>query len=478
VLRRIVRHESRLLASDRLAVVVALLFGVMLVAAAANGASWALTQSTGRATLAAEQDQRYTKARAEVAAAAVTAAAAAAEPAWGPANPSYLGSFVGRYVAQAPAPLAALAVGQSDLYTGYSKVNARTREAFVAGDQTENPLLLKVGQFDLAFALLYLYPLFVLALCYDLTSGERDDGTLRLVVSQPVALGTVVVGKLLARAAVVLAPAAIAPLLALWFVGQPLDADALTRLATWTVAVAAYGLLWFALAVAVNAAGRSPEWNALTLSGLWLILVVMSPAAINAVVSAWYPVPSRVEFVNAARAATDEARVEGSRVLGRFIEEHPEFSVAGDAMKNASVLQAARDDEIARMVAPVVTRFESQLARQHAAVAVLRFLSPAALLQSVLVDAAGTGFERYRHFFAQVDVYHRTWREYFQPLLFANTSLTPAVYDRLPAFIYSEERVGAVVARTALPVLGLTAAGLLLLVVGLRRFRAYPVAAG
>ncbi len=471
MLRRIVGHEWRLLIADRTALVVGGLFALMLLAACFSGARWAILQATATAEVLAAQETRYQDARDTVAKASF-----AETPSWGPGNANYLGGFVGRYVAQPPAPLGALAVGQSDLYAAYSKVNARTREAVVATDQTGNPLLLKVGQFDLAFVLIYLYPLFVLAVAYDLTSGEREDGTLRLIASQPIAMRQLVVGKVLARGAVVLGPALVVPVLALAFAGTAISGETALRLLVWTIAVAAYGLGWFALAVLVNAWARTPAYNALVLSGAWLALVVIVPASINVLVSTVYPIPSRVEFVNAARAATDQARVEGSRLLGRFIEEHPEFTVAGDAMKNASVLQAARDDEIERLVAPVVARFEAQLSRQHDAVRALRYLSPAALLQSVLIDAAGTGFDRYRHFFAQADAYHQRWRAHFQPLLFANPTLTTSHYDALPVFTYGEEPVGRVVARTMGPVIVLGVVGALVLAFGLRRFAHYPVA--
>jgi len=473
MLIRVIGHEWRLLLADRTALLVAGLFGLMLLAAAVNGAQWSLAQQAATADVAQSQERRYQEALATL---ATLSAPMTAAPSWGPANAGYVGSFVGRYVLQPPAVLGALAVGQSDLYTSYSKVTARTREAVMTSDQTGNPLLLKTGQFDLAFVLIYLYPLFVLAMAYDLTSGEREDGTLRLIAAQPIRLRQLVLGKVLARGVVVLVPALLAPLAALVFEGRTLGGDAWVRLLWWTLAVAAYGVCWFALAVVVNAWARRPSFNALALAGAWLALVVVVPAAINVVVASLYPVPSRVEFINAARIATDQARVEGSRALGRFIEEHPEFSMAGDAMKNASVLQAARDNEIQREVAPVVARFEGQLARQHAAVAWLRYLSPAALLQNVLTDAAGTGFDRYRHFFQQADAFHQRWRTHFQPLLFANTALTPGHYAQLPVFSYVEETGGQLAGRVLAPLGMLWLAGAVVLVFGLWRFARYPIA--
>ena len=87
-----------------------------------------------------------------------------------------------------PAPLSALAVGQGDVYPNYIKVTARSLDALVSGDQIEHPLAVSNGQFDAAFVVLFLYPLLIFAVSFDLTATERDRGTLRMVLAQPVTL--------------------------------------------------------------------------------------------------------------------------------------------------------------------------------------------------------------------------------------------------------------------------------------------------
>ena len=101
-----------------------------------------------------------------------------------------------------PVPLAALAVGQSDLLPYYYDVSIYTNEStFQQNGEVENPLNLMVGRFDLAFVVIYLLPLLVLALSYNVLSEEREQGTLALTLSQPVSARSVVAAKLWFRAA-------------------------------------------------------------------------------------------------------------------------------------------------------------------------------------------------------------------------------------------------------------------------------------
>src|SRR6266508_4576303 len=126
-----------------------------------------------------------------------------------PRLPSVAASRTGpRYALAPPAPLAALAVGQSDLYPYYFKVTSQSKQTFTANDEIENPTNLLAGRFDLAFVIIYLYPLLILALSYNLISAEREQGTLAMLMSQPVSLRTFASGKIGLRALVVLALAA------------------------------------------------------------------------------------------------------------------------------------------------------------------------------------------------------------------------------------------------------------------------------
>ena len=200
-----------------------------------------------------------------------------------------------------PAPLSALAVGQGDVYPNYIKVTARSLDALVSGDQIEHPLAVSNGQFDAAFVALFLYPLLIFAVSFDLTATERDRGTLRMVLAQPVTLRAVVAGKMIVRAATLAMPVILIPL-GVAASSSPLDGDFWLRSMLWTMAVLVYGAIWHGIALVVNARGMSAAANALVLAGIWLLFAVVGPSCVNLLIAVRYPMPSRVEAAVEARA--------------------------------------------------------------------------------------------------------------------------------------------------------------------------------
>jgi ABC-2 type transport system permease protein len=299
-----------------------------------------------------------------------------------------------------------------------------------------------------------------------------------LMMSQPVSLRSFVAGKVWLRALVVLALAVGFSLAGFLLSGASLGAPgALARLLLWVAVVAGYGAFWFALAVAVNALGKSSATNALALAAVWLVFVLLIPSLLNAAVMAVYPVPSRVELVQATRRASAEATARGSQLLAKYIEDHPELAAGAQADANDFYTRSiAVQGETERLIQPVLDYFDRQVLGQQTLVDRFRFLSPAVVTQAALNDLAGTGVARYRHFAALVDEFHRDWRAHFNPRIVQKAQLRAGDYDRFPSFTFTEERTGAVARRVMIGLLGLLVPALVIGWYGLRALRRYPLA--
>ncbi|HYO82525.1 MAG TPA: DUF3526 domain-containing protein, partial [Bryobacteraceae bacterium] len=167
-------------------------------------------------------------------------------------------------------------------------------------------------------------------------------------------------------------------------------------------------------------------------------LVVIAPAAIGIAAASLYPVPSRIEMIEAVRNATNEANHRSSLLLARYYDDHPELAPAGEA--NAATEFATRSlavqTEVERRIAPLLDRYDAQLEQQQELASRLRFLSPATAVADAMNQLAGTSSERYRDFTAQVRRFHREWQAWFAPHIFKRAMLHSDDVARLPRFRY------------------------------------------
>lgn len=476
MLWQIMKYDWRNLSADRTLWAVAAILAAAIAYGAHNGSAWTRFQSATLRNAAAEERDRLETVKRDMVAAD---AGRISPPAFlDPRSPAALGRRLGpRYAAMPPAPLASLAIGQSDLYPYYFKVSTASKDTFLNNDEVEHPLHLLSGRFDLAFVILYLYPLLILALSYNLLSGEKEAGTLALTLSQPVGLRTLVAGKLMLRFLFVLALAVVLSLAGVLAGGADLAAEGwMPRLALWVGVVAIYGAFWFGLAVGVNALGGSSATNAMALSGIWLGLVLLVPSLLNVFIKVAHPIPSRVALINSMRAASSEASAQGSKLLARYLEDHPELTDGAANTGDFYVIGIAVQDEVEKKMQPVLAQFDRQLSGQQELLDRYRFLSPAIVTQSALNDLAGTSAHRYKHFLAQTERFHATWRAWFAPRTIKAAKLTPEDVGSLPAFQFEEEPARDVLTRVLGALAGLVFPTLLVMGVSAAALRRYRVA--
>ncbi len=477
MLGKIFTHENRLLQRDQTTWIVVTLFVALMMYAAVNGRQeQEQRQGVAAETITAYQT-RVVEARHEAEALEATMRderRSLDTYDWGSRHPYNVGSSMGHPVALPPTPLALFAVGQSDLYPTAYKVSAASSVALGQTDQLENPFKLLVGHFDLAFVILFLYPLLILALTFALTAAEKETGTLRLLLAQPVGLSTLVWAKVLSRSALIVGAALVLTVLAFVMTGAAFEGG-WGRFGLWLVITSLYGAFWFGLALLVNAFGRSAATNAIILAVCWLAFVVILPSLINVVASTLYPVPSRMAFITAMREETTVAEQQSSESLAKFFQDHPEIAPLSDDEANFAMLRVVRDERIAEQLAPVMVRFVRQQERQQRFVRALGYLSPTLVTHRMLLDAAGTGPARHTAFLDQVDAFQATWQEHFVPKYFANVAFRSADYDIMPRFEYCEETPAEVLDRLVFPVLFLMLATALVGGYGLRQYRQYPV---
>jgi ABC-2 type transport system permease protein len=478
MLSRIARHEWRVMSAENTPWLILLLLALAVGYAVANGIHSVAFQQATLQRAAGEEANRYAAVKEQI---AEIDAGRTQAPFYDPRTPAAAGRLIAwRYAAMPPLPLASLSIGQSDLVPYYFKVSTASRESVLTTNEIENPHRLLHGRFDLSFVVIYLFPLLIIALGYNVISAEREQGTLALLLSQPVPLRTFIAAKVAVRAGLVVALMILFSLLGLVVSGlDVLSPGTAGRLAIWAAVVAAYGAFWFSAVVLVVSCGRSSATNALALSSVWLLLVVVLPSTLNMVVSSLYPMPSRVDMLAALRVATRDTAGKGTQLLARYYGDHPELVAVSDVEQvrnDVAVTQLAIDEEVERRVRPVVDRYDVQLARQQSVVDRFRLFSPAIVAQDALNDVAGTGAARYRHFVSMVEDYHEGWQALFASMVVSKQKLTPATYDQLPRFTYREEPLRGVLSRVAKAVAVLAAASIAFLFAGFTRLTNYRIA--
>jgi len=361
-------------------------------------------------------------------------------PSWTvPSGPMAMGNYHPRVAAMEQQPMAFIATGQADLFTHYVKPTAGGDDAALNFTEMTSPVQLLFGSFDLAFVIIYLLPLLIVAFSYNVLSAEKESGSLRLLAAQPIGLQNWVLQKLVLRFFWL----SLLVLVSLTVVFLVLGLNPFAELATFFGLIGlilAYMLFWFALSFLVNLWVGSSAKNAVALLGLWVLFVLLVPSILNQLGNSLYPMPSRNLMINEMRMMKAEVTEQQDKILDNFLRDHPEYAI-NDSTQSRSFWHSymASQNLVKEKMEPILDSYEKQLQNQQNWISKFKWLSPAILAQESLNSMAGTSKENYENYRKQVVIFAGKWREHFMPFLYNNQLFSQKDYANLPEFKYKSK---------------------------------------
>jgi len=434
----ILKNEWQLLRADNTFLVVVLLFATMMTYAVYNSTQWVDFQQENLELVEEETQSTNNHLKTELQQIIQSGEARSIHN-----DPGYA-AFVGlgkrsSYATLPPKPLAAVAVGQSDLQPYYNRVTASKEQSLHHQAEIENPMVLFLGHFDPAFVLVYLLPLFIIVLTYNVVSAERERGTLPLLLTQAVPFRNIMLHKIGLRGGLIAALAIGIPLALFTIFGVPAwSREVLGDYLYLSGLLLVYSFFWVGLAMVVNIFGKNSAFNAMSLVGIWVLLTLIVPALTNNIATSLHPVPSRIELINAQRSAALEAQENASKLLSGIYQDHPEYLPKEEQRDNFDLGVAIYTSisAVEKTTAPLEQQFDEQLAKQQRLVETYRFLSPAVVLQQELNRLSGNNQHRFNHFQQQVEAFKQEIKAYFDAKVFKKERLQVADYEQMPEFSY------------------------------------------
>jgi len=335
--------------------------------------------------------------------------------------------------------LAGLSVGHRDIHPVAQNVNIRNLEEQRHESVLRNPLYQLLGNLDFSFVLVFLFPLVIIAFCFNLLSEEREGGTWSLVLSQAERPERVLYQKLALRFSAVQLTLFLLLFLAKFYLQIPVDAYFLAFI---TVSLL-YVTFWFALSWFVIRLGKSSNQNALALLLAWVLLTIVAPSGLNALVVKLYPTPEAYEALLESRDGYHNKWDEPiGPTLAKFREiypqftayEHPEGENFGWLWYYA--MQHLGDEEAAE----ATTGLSQKLAQRKQFSEFAGYLFPSAHTQLALNALSRTDLTNYLAFQEQLATFHETKRLGFYPEIFENKAVSTIDWEEYGAAHFQDSR--------------------------------------
>jgi len=334
-------------------------------------------------------------------------------------------------------PLAGISIGQSDVNSHIQNVKILNLEGQKYDTDLVNPMRLQVGNLDLSFLIIFLFPLVIIALNFNLLSEEMEKGTWRMITIQAKSSFQFLLLKFSIRILFVFLILGVLFLLAKLMLGIPFSSEFLSIILISFL----YILFWFAVCFFVVILRKSSNTNAIILLATWLLLVVFLPVLVNNYIVKTYPVEEAFTMTIKQR---DEYHkrwdTNKQETMDKFYKHYPQFSKYEVKEKGFSwiwyyAMQQMGDDESKKERKIMYQKIAN---REKLSNKIAQFFPPLQV-QLAMNSMAKTSLTDQVAFFNATTDFHERLRLGFYPKIFDGESVNSVKWENYtPEFFESK----------------------------------------
>ena len=333
--------------------------------------------------------------------------------------------------------LNALSIGQRDINPSIKSVTIRTLEAQKYDADLNNPYNLLIGSIDFSFVLVFLFPLLIISFTYNIISEEKESGIWKLIIVQSKKPFLFVLKSFGIRLLITIATLVLMYFIAVPVLGIPLN----TAFFTFFIASILYLILWFSICFFVVALQKSSSFNAIMLLSVWIVLVLVLPAALNNDLQHRFPIPESLEVaVDQRKGYHDKWDTDKEETMEKFYAHYPQFKEYTLPEGDFSwlwyyAMQQMGDDEAAEQSTALRKKLEQ---RNTTASFIARFI-PTLHVQLSLNDLAKSGLGNQLLFLDETSKFHEKLKLHFYPKIFSEAAVSSENWEDFKVEIFNDK---------------------------------------
>jgi ABC-2 type transport system permease protein len=287
-------------------------------------------------------------------------------------------------------------------------------------DKTE---LSRFGDMSFAWMLQVLMPLFIILLCFNAISSDKENQNLKLLSAQGISNAKYLWGKIISLYAVVISLSLAGLLIQLSayaiFAGEA-GAISFTKITVWFLVYAAYLFVLTGLSVLVSAWVKKSNTSLVMQLACWVLLVIVMPKITASAGAAIYPMEHKAVFTKALREdrekgidghnpADERSKKFMDSVIAHYkIDTNKVKDVNAALPVNVDGLVMQADEEYANLVYDKhFKRVRDNILKQNSISKYASFINPYLAIRNTSMAISQSDFSSHLNLLASAETYRR-----------------------------------------------------------------------
>lgn len=313
--------------------------------------------------------------------------------------------FVGEMY-RSPSPLSIFSEGLGNSLPYMAVIRKDEDPDIRSGSTIDNPLTSLFGKIDFSFIVSYILSILAFVFTFQSISGEKENGTLRLMISNSIPRWKILLAKVLGNYLVFIFPVIISMMIGLMIVSISASFPFFTKeilvpVLLILLAIMVFLFVLFNLGILFSTITRNSATSLIMLLFIWVLISLVIPKLSPMAAQIIYPVESKQTLNTEIKMTTHAIQEEliarekeiGDEVFGGRMSVSGEEGVKKQA--DYSRLAVPLREEYRMRIASEVSRLRSDyMNRRNAQTSIsvnLARLSPASSMSFVLAELSGTG---------------------------------------------------------------------------------------
>ena len=321
-------------------------------------------------------------------------------------------------ISKPPEVLSIFSVGIANYIGRNLNVNSYSTPQLYGSKVEGNPIFAIFGDLDMTFVVKSILSLLAIVFSYNMLSGEKEGGTLRLIASFPVPRDTLILGKLVGGLFSLFIPLLVPTLLSmavlLLLPSIHFESDDYLRLIFIFGIFLLYLTLFFLIGAFISARTKSSSVSFLITLFIWMLVVLIIPKSSSILAAQFVHVPS----IQQHRIQKEQVREDiFEKFSQKFDQIRPNVGLLHEDSqmvweeynKKTKELDQRKTIELAEAQARMDREYQQQQQNLVDLAIMLSRISPAATMTHAAMGFANTDVRSFDHFIR----YARVFRERF-----------------------------------------------------------------
>ena len=315
-------------------------------------------------------------------------------------DPYWAIRYTSSYVVKEPSSLFPLGIGQAQQFGFYKKINrwSSTYDTDIVHEISNYERLIN-GDIDFSFIIIFLLPILLIILTYNINGLEKDLKIHKLISIQNSNVNMWVLNRLFFYFFLVIIS------IDLLIIGVGLSNNSMSNnqsIFKLVLISNIYTLTYFIIFYFLNIYGKNSSGIAFKMISIWLFFSVIIPGSVHQYVNYKYPVNYMVDFLDVNRKQTyDVFKLENNKLYNKIIKIHPEITQDKELKGLISEKQKIRrsiSSIVNQMNVSAVKEIEKQNEDKNRLIRSTYLFNPISFLQNIWNSCTHTDYYAYEKF--------------------------------------------------------------------------------